>query len=265
MNGQAPVGEDDLHSYVDGRLSPDRVTVVEAYLAAHPEAASRVHDHEEQRRTLRALLQAKHDEPVPARLRVASIEARKIDRWRYSFKRIAAAGLWLLVGAGSGWMANDLLPAGSPPPQGLVVDSVDSLANEAMNAHRVFVAEIRHPVEVDASQEAHLVQWLSKRLGRPLRVPDLSREGYQLMGGRLLPASDGPAAQLMYSDAAGKRLTVYLTSENGAGTSFRYVRDGEVAGFYWREDGFGYAVFAEADRQMLLATAEAIHHQTSGL
>ena len=84
---------------------------------------------------------------------------------------------------------------------------------DALAAHRTFAVEVRHPVEVDAAQEAHLVQWLSKRLGRPLVVPDLSATGYRLMGGRLLPAGSGAAAQLMYENGAGDRPVVRYVYE----------------------------------------------------
>jgi anti-sigma factor RsiW len=68
----------------------------------------------------------------------------------------------------------------------------------------------------------------------------------------------------MYEDGAGRRLTVYLTAEDGGETSFRYVRDGDLGGFYWRDAGFSYAVLAQADRRELLSTAEAIYRQTTG-
>nr|WP_211112590.1 anti-sigma factor [Azospirillum sp. SYSU D00513] len=255
-----------MQGYVDGRLTPEREAAVEAYLEAHPEEAGRVRDHAAQRDGLRARLRARHDEPIPARLRVANIEAgleaRRRRRWTGALGRVAAVGLWLFVGAAGGWMANERLS--EPAPQAPAGTMADRLAGPAMSAHRVFVAEMRHPVEVDGSQEAHLVQWLSKRLGRPLQVPNLSREGYRLMGGRLLPASQGAAALLMYSDETGRRLTVYLTVMEGDETSFRYVQEGEVGGFYWRGGDFGYAVFAQADRQSLLTVAEVIHEQTSG-
>ena len=45
--------------------------------------------------------------------------------------------------------------------------------------------------------------WLSRRLGRQLTAPDLAAQGFDLIGGRLLPASTGPAAQLMIRIRAG--------------------------------------------------------------
>jgi anti-sigma factor RsiW len=261
VKGGVPIGDDDLHGYVDKRLTPERMAAVEAYIAAHPEAASRVLHYEEQRRALRSALQAKHDEPIPVRLRVAIIQAERRRRWRQTLGRIAAAGLWLLIGAAGGWFASEEL---SPWPTAWKATSSEQDMAAALVAHRIFVAEVRHPVEVDASQEKHLIEWLSKRLAHPLHVPNLSAQGYRLMGGRLLPASTGPAAQLMYDDGTGRRLTVYLTAEEGGETSFRYVQDGDLGGFYWRDAGFCYAVLAQAERQVLLATAEAIYRQTTG-
>ena len=60
-------------------------------------------------------------------------------------------------------------------------------ARRAAIAHVVYSPEVRHPVEVAANEEAHLVRWLSKRLGIQLKVPHLGALGYSLVGGRLLP------------------------------------------------------------------------------
>ena len=62
-------------------------------------------------------------------------------------------------------------------------------AQQAAVAHAVFQPEVRHPVEVTAAQQEHLVQWLSKRLGRPLKVPVLSAQGYELSADACCPAT----------------------------------------------------------------------------
>jgi anti-sigma factor RsiW len=132
----------------------------------------------------------------------------------------------------------------------------------------VYSPEVRHPVEVAASEQAHLVQWLSKRLGKPLAVPDLSVQGYQLMGGRLLPGDTGARAQFMYQDTSGIRLTLYLgaldTGPNGTAggeTAFRFTDDGPVPRFYWVDQGFGYALAGPLPREALLALARVVHGQ----
>ena len=134
-----------------------------------------------------------------------------------------------------------------------------AVAQGATAAYRTFVVEVAHPVEVGVAQEAHLLQWLSKRLGRTLAAPDLAPFGYRLIGGRLLPGGNGAAAQLMYEDAGGKRLTLYVRATDGTETAFRFQQDGDAATFAWIDQGFGFAVTAMASRDELLPIAEAIY------
>ena len=113
------------------------------------------------------------------------------------------------------------------------------------------------------SQEAHLVAWLSKRLGGSLKVPHLTALGYQLVGGRLLPGSQGPVAQFMFQEGNGQRLTLYVRV--GAGdskeTAFRYAQERGVSVFYWIDGRFGYALSGEIDKAELLRIAKAVYQQ----
>ena len=173
---------------------------------------------------------------------------------------VAAAGLAIfLAGAVGGWFAGDL-----PSARPAAVPETTGIAAGATAAYRTYVVEVAHPVEVAATQEAHLLQWLSKRLGRPLKVPDLSPFGYRLMGGRLLPADSAAAALLMYDDASGRRLTVYVRAASGTETAFRFQQEGDTSTFAWIDQGFGFAVTMTASRAELLPIAEAVYHQLSG-
>ena len=62
------------------------------------------------------------------------------------------------------------------------------------------------------------------------------------MGGRLLPGEAGPAAQFMYENQSGARLTLYVTGSARDETAFRLLRDGNRRTFYWVSDGMGYAL-----------------------
>jgi anti-sigma factor RsiW len=145
--------------------------------------------------------------------------------------------------------------AASPPPAGLPA--------RAARAHLVYAAEVRHPVEVDASQQEHLVAWLSKRLGTKLKVPVLSEEGYELLGGRLLPGPDGPVAQFMYQETAGRRLTLYVSAraKSEGQTAFRYAQEGAVSVFYWIDGNWGYALSGEIDRPALSRISTSVYRQ----
>ena len=255
-----PVEEDDLHARIDGQLPRERTEDVDAYLAAHPEEEARFSQYAQQRQELRTAFAAQASGPIPSRLRVAHLLAQQRRRRRRQLGQIAAAVCLIVLGGIGGWAARELMGPLSSLPPGAVARIITA---DAIIAHRTFSVEVRHPVEVDAGQEAHLVQWLSKRLGRQLIVPDLTPAGFRLMGGRLLPAEDGPAAQFMYENGNGERLTLYLRAGVGGETAFRYHEEGGIGAFYWSDEGFGYAIAAKADRDLLLRIAEIVYQQTS--
>jgi anti-sigma factor RsiW len=256
-----PIEEQELHARLDGHLPPERAAEVDAHLAAHPEARARLQQYAEQQQELRAAFAAQTGGPIPARLRIARLLAEQRRRLYRRFTQAAAAAALIVVGGVGGWAARDaataFLPTTDGPPSAARTITADAIA-----AYRVFSVEVRHPVEVDAGQQAHLVQWLSKRLGRPLLVPDLSAAGFRLMGGRLLPAEDGQAADFMYENSK-ERLTLYLRAGIGGETAFRYSEKNGIGAFYWSDEGFGYAIAARADRDLLLRVAEIVYQQTS--
>jgi anti-sigma factor RsiW len=255
MIADPPIGEDDLNAFVDGRLGPERHALVSRFLSENPQLGERVAADIAARNALRDSLQFKATEPIPARLRVANLAVETHAAPR-QWLRVAAAVLLLAAGGIGGWLAharfgNVALAQRDTP-----------IAAEALTAHRVYTAETVHPVEVAAAQEAHLVQWLSRRLNHTLKAPDLSAQGFRLMGGRLLPASSGAAAQLMYQDDGGARLTLYLRADGDGGTVFRFVQGQNASAFTWTEDGFGYAIAAQVDRTQLLTIAESVYQQS---
>jgi len=187
-------------------------------------------------------------EPIPARMYLKS------PAWI----EYARAAVVLAVGIAIGLAVPMLRPA---PPATLA--ALQQLPIRAARAHLVYSPEVRHPVEVDAKQQDHLVKWLSKRLDVALKVPVLTQEGFELLGGRLLPGGEGPVAQFMYQDAAGKRLTLYVTpSHKGVKlTSFRFAKEGNVSVFYWIDDDCGYALSGEVDKATLAKVASLVYKQ----
>ena len=256
-----PVEEDDLQARIDGRLPPERAEMVDTYLAAHPEERERWSQYAEQREALRAAFGAQPGGPIPTRLQVSHLLARRRQRRHRQLARIAAAVALLILGGVGGWTARDVLPSLTLSASAILASAV---FDDAIAAHRTFSVETRHPVEVGANEEAHLVQWLSKRLGHRLIAPDLTALGFQLMGGRLLPADSGPAALFMYENGKGTRLTCYYLSANvGGETEFKYREQNGTSAFYWVEDGLAYAIAANTDRDLLLKVAEIIYQQNS--
>ena len=138
-----------------------------------------------------------------------------------------------------------------------------ALPERAARAYLVYSPEVRHPVEVDAKEQDHLVKWLSKRLDVGLKVPVLTDQGFELLGGRLLPGPDGPVAHFMYQDASGKRLTLYVSRRSKAEnqTAFRFAQEGRVNVFYWVDRDCGYALSGEIDKGQLSRVADVVYHQ----
>jgi anti-sigma factor RsiW len=187
-------------------------------------------------------------EPIPARMYL------RRPPWLDYARAALLFGLGIAVGL--------MVPMGREPgpnPAALATP----LPERAARAHLVYSPEVRHPVEVDAKEQEHLVKWLSKRLAMPLKVPVLASEGFELLGGRLLPGTDGPVAQFMYQDQSGKRLTLYVTKPHRGDevTAFRFAQEGPVSVFYWIDRDSGYALSGELDKAALARVASAVYRQ----
>ena len=248
----------DLSAWLDGEGSAEQRARIEAHLRQDAESAARVRLWAADRDALRARLDPVRAEPVPERL--AAVVQKHVDRLSSGWARAAAvAGLLTLGGAlGSAltwqWQGQRVTAAQAGTPQGWV--------QRAAFAHSVFVPEPRHPVEVRA-QEEHLSRWLTRRIDIPVKLFDLRDEGFELMGGRLLPDAQGKSAQLMYENAQTKeRVTVYLRKPDAdAPTTFRYQQQGDLGLFYWVEAGAGYALVGPLAKERLLALAQVIYRQ----
>ena len=243
------VTEDELHAYVDGELPADRREAVEAWLAAHADDSTRVAAWRGQIEALRARYGSIADEPVPARLALERIAA---SGRKWIGLAAAATIAAFIIGGAAGWWARG---ASAAAP-----NELEMFTAEAVDAHRLYVVEVRHPVEVRA-KEAHLVPWLSKRLDYQLRAPDLETIGLKLVGGRLLPGPIGPAAFLMYESASGERFTIYCTRANATDTALRFNTFGPVGAFSWVDGNFIYVVSGQSDRGTLQKIAEASYEQ----
>ncbi len=257
MTPESQVTEADLQAYADGRLAPERRAAVEAWLAARPEDAERITAYERLRAELRAQYEPVLGEPLPDRLKRA---ARPAHRWT----RVAAAAGWAALGAAIGVAGGWQLHAEWRAPAAVSADVGAAMARRAAVAHATYSPEVRHPVEVGVDQEAHLVAWLSKRLGAPLRPPQLEAVGYSLLGGRLLPGDNGPVAHFMYQSSRGTRVTLYVRTEMAGNreTAFRYSREGNVGVFYWVDRKLGYALSSgDMSKDDLLSIANAVYQQ----
>jgi anti-sigma factor RsiW len=255
MSEERPITEADLNAYVDRQAAGERCAEVEAWLASRPEEAERVADYRRLNEELRAAFDPVLDEPVPRGLERT---ARRRWSWRPAAVAAGLVAFGAVLGVAGDWaLRESRAPAAAAP-------EASSLVRRAVVAHATYAPEVRHPVEVGADQEAHLVAWLSKRLGAPVRAPKLESVGYSLVGGRLLPGERGPTAQFMYQCKMGTRVTLYLRTDvaNNRETAFRYAQDGNVRVFYWVDRKLGYALSSsDISKDDLNKVANAVYQQ----
>jgi anti-sigma factor RsiW len=193
-------------------------------------------------------------EPVP----VALLRPHR-PRWRGYAVAAGWALLGVAVGILTGWQIHAMRTP-VPAPQA----ETPAFVKRAAAAHATYSPEVRHPVEVGADQEQHLVAWLSKRLGTSVKAPKLEGVGYHLIGGRLLPGENGPVAHFMYQCKAGTRVTLYVRTDaaNNRDTAFRYSAEGPVKVFYWIDRKMGYALSTgDIGKDDLLKVANAVYQQ----
>lgn len=251
-------------------MMPERgsITMEEAQMLRHGSAADRARlaalaaddaglagdlaDWDRQDAALLALYAPVAEEPLPDRLLDAVRLARQSPSQRPTLVlwRVAAAVALLSLGFAAGWGGARLVPGAAQP----------MFAQAAMASYSTYAVEVRHPVEVGAEDEAHLVQWLSNRLGAPIRPPDLASEGFTLIGGRLLPGVAAPAALLMYEDDLGRRLALYITRSEGAVSELAFAEEPGRQAFWWVEDGLGCALAGDLPRETLRRLAISAYH-----
>lgn len=249
MTYETPITETDLHAYIDGQLSEQRRKQVEVWLEEHPDVMREMQDYQAIDQGIHTLFDSVLVEPVPEHLQVKTQR-----RFQY---RIAAAAAWMALGATLSWGINHFTLSA---PQQLVQEQ---LVKPASFAHYVYATDVKRPVEVSAADGKSLVKWLSNRMNTTMIAPDLTEMGYDLIGGRLLPSTDRMAAQFMYSNLQGNRITLYIrhVSSIKVEPAFHITNEDEITTLYWIENDFGYAISGQFDKQQLIRIAETTHQQ----
>lgn len=244
--GKSTIDELDIQQYVDGELDEAQNRAISERIGSDAGLRKKVEDYRQINRKLHQAYDDKLLEPVPERILLALGQRRRAPAWS-----IAASILWLGIGGLLGYTLHGQFNQG---------ELIRPLAVEAAYAHTVYVPEVRHPVEVTANEQDHLNAWLSKRLDKPIEAPDLSEQGYTLIGGRLLPDGHRAAAQFMFEDSSGERMTLYIRqAPNRKETALLHAESSGLGIVYWIDKGLAYALTAAADKSQLTLVATAVY------
>jgi anti-sigma factor RsiW len=245
------ITEDELHAYVDGQLPQDRRAEIEAWLSNHPAMAAEVAEWRLQNDGIRQLFPM--ETPKPGDRRYLAQRPRATRR---RVVHAAAAVALFAAGALAGGFGITQFGADGFRP------GVTGIQEAARANFLIYASEVRHPIEVGADEQPHLVTWLGKRVGTVIVTPDFSGQGFHLIGGRLVPFDGQPAALLMYEDETGERLTILVgRDESGRSSGFRFDKSDDVQTYYWTDNAIGYALSGRIDRDRLEALTEVAYRQ----
>ncbi|MCK7491192.1 MAG: hypothetical protein MZW92_05170 [Comamonadaceae bacterium] len=221
------------------RLEPAALDVESALAAAPPTWRSRRSDWRSQNQSLHRAFDPVLDEPIPARLTDAVAAGACI---RAVWRPCRGGGL-----ARARW-CDRLRPCAALRPQQAELHA--SLLRQAAIAHAVFAAEVRHPVEVGADQEAHLAGLaLQARSAHRLKPPALSVRRLR-PGGRAPPARRSGSGRPVHvpghaRPAAHAATSVPMPSRQPGDRLPPRASEGKVGVFYWLDGELGYALSGE--------------------
>ena len=271
------LGDVELCAWLDGETPPDRRAAIEEWLRATPEAAARVNNWRRQNEIIRGRFARIAAEPVPDSLwpdgarreatrgqpgialvneRDAPIQVERFD-WQRRVRRLrlaVAAGGAFLAGAAVALLivgATGRLPfAGGKPPRPIeatvIASPLETLARNALDAHRTYVRDASRPVEVSAT--ADVAGYLSRRVGLEIAAPALDAEGAHLLGARVTPGDPSPNGLLVYQEPGGDRYGLLISRAPGLAPSDIHVVERRTSALaIWSTPGVGYALTGPND------------------
>ncbi|MGS1077896.1 anti-sigma factor family protein [Pseudoxanthomonas beigongshangi] len=231
MNRWSPT-EEDLHAYIDGRLAAERHEAVRQWLREHPGDAARIEAWKHDAEALRAGWARDLEQAVPATLQPDRLRAGLRRRRRARLGLVASCLLALGVGGVAGWQWRDARLATEQLPMA-----------DAVAAYRLFAGD--GGMAAGDIAPAALKTWMHTHFGAAGDVPDLSAQGFRLHAGRLLSTPEGAAAMLVYEDAEGARIGLYLRPRTPRNTTGER-RDGRLLAQYWAEGDTAFALVGPA-------------------
>jgi len=270
--------DETLVAFVDGELDEASARDVAAAVAADAGLAARVEAFRQSAVMVQAAFARVIDEPVPERLLLAArgatetegVAAAETDRTGkvVPFRRRSAIPRWialpiaasvatLVIGAGAGYWAARTPVLPPVTEMAALETATPGLVDNLAGYYDLYSVTGAEPPNMDfadlrTAERDGLQSWLSSRLSRETKVPDLSPFGYSLRGGRIVISEGRPAGQIIYDNPADKRpIAIYVgtTTKRDAQLTLDQRKDVNVA--YWRREGRTIAVFGKSDKSVI--------------
>ena len=249
--------QEKLSAFLDGELSEQDSREIEAALASDPSLQTELEALMAADVLAQEEFAAVLDEPVPLELARAIEETPEgpvantdsaPSGWG-GWMTAAAAVIALTIGTTGGYVAG--------LSQGEEVAAAPGWLEDIADYHAVYATQVRHLVEVPATERDHIQTRLTNTIGAGVTVPDLTEHGLEFQGARLLVAAGKPVAQLMYLDADSRvvALCQIQTPTPREGFAERTIGDFEMVS--WGGEGSNFVIVGDDGRADLDEIAQS--------
>lgn len=131
-------------------------------------------------------------------------------------------------------------------------NAADSFAVAVANGHRRSLLAAT-PVDIVSSDRHTVKPWLDGRIGVSPAAPDMAKDGYALLGGRVEVIGDRPMPALVYRHHE-HLITLVAAPRQNEAESVPVADDLSAGGFllvHWTDDAFSYWAISDAERPAL--------------
>ncbi len=202
----------------------------------------------------------KDDEPPKAGFATIPVAAAAPRRPSALWPRALAASLVLFIAGGAAGYLVGERQDGSAELAAPQFAAARTWLDDIADYHRIYARQTRHLVEVPASEEAHIVEWLSASTGVPFKLPDLSGQNLTFEGARLLVAGGKPAAQLLYRNAQNEVFAICFVQSDPVETvtALSESMRNDIGLVSWQKGSASYVVVGPSADPALERIAEAV-------
>jgi len=226
MNEKMAIDETELHAFVDGALDAKRFAEVSAIIESDSELAARVAGFRADKDMLKRVYSQLGARPVPQEWIALAREAK--PRRTISWRLVGSVAAAIVIGIVGTLVLQSLRPSGNGE---IVQVALEARATTIPAEKAIAVEKAAGIHRYDAA--------LSAAIALPVKVPDMARLGYHLVGIRLYPRSArGGAAELLYRGARNELFTLYLRRSDGTARFDQFKRDG-LRVCVWQDEELG--------------------------
>lgn len=282
----------DIEAYVDGQLTGRQRTEIEAWLRENPELEKKVQEDFAITEALGKSYAHILDEPVPAHLldlfrqeehRQKNGQANNFFRRFFALRPgmpqaggaaavavvfFAMGGLWN-GGFTSGQLQNtitdghrEVMLMNTPDGNDFTKTQTPSTQanSQAVNVIAPQAVQLNHNGQNDSQPASQPLNWLTQKIALETKAPDLSSQGFSLVDRKLVTYEGQKSVQLLYRNAAGKELSLYMKARwQPQPPVFQYQNNDGSASVVWEDGPLLYALAgADLERDLGVSLAQTV-------